>query len=222
MSLLVTLDIREDLAESLADLQRDLLDKTGLNARIAGDAEKFIKARGRETSTTEHRTANKLGATPTGHLADAYEAIESHSDADSATLLIPPASRLRAAFGTYDVEPKTGKFLTIPTHKDSYGRRAREFDDLFVMARPGKALMLARRASAEDDPESKLILRARPNQRRKSRDKDARIEVLYILLAKTTIPEDRDLIPFDDLKDEAIDSGQRYIDESIEAALTTS
>jgi hypothetical protein len=83
------------------------------DARIAGDAEIFLKKAGKQIAATQHRTANTLGATPTGHLGEAYEGIESSSGADKIELLIPGASRLRAAFGSYVVRPKNSKYLTI-------------------------------------------------------------------------------------------------------------
>lgn len=180
----------------LSALDGQLRDASGLHARIAGDAENFIKARGRQTSATEHRSANRLGATPTGHLADAYEAIEGVSDASAASLLVPRASRLRAAFGSYVLTPGPGrKFLTIPVNRAAYGKRAGEFTDLFALrAGPKKTLLLAR-------------------------DTGSGLEVMYVLAAKATMPADPDLIPIDDLTATAQDSAEAFLDEAIAATL---
>ena len=219
MSLTVTIDIGGGMKEALADLQGGLQDKAGLNARIAGESEKWIKGPGvaGRISAEQHRTAERLGANPTGHLADAYQAIESQSDEASARLLIPSGSRLRAAFGAYTITPGAGKkFLTIPVAAEAYGHRAGEFDDLFVMARPGKALMLARR---EEGNFQKGYQRARPNQNRKTRDRDANIKVLYLLLPSVDIKEDATLIPFPELEEVATLAAGDFIDDEIERSL---
>lgn len=198
MSLHVTLDLGENVSAAMNSLAVELRNPTGMYARIAGDAERFVKERGRLTALTEHRTAETLGAQPTGHLSEAYEGIESISDADAATLLVPSASRLRAAFGSYVLTPKNGsQYLTIPVAAPAYGHRAREFDDLFFM-RVGitGTPVLARRVSAE----AKRFTQA---------------EVMYVLVTESTIPEDRGLIPFDDLADEAADSAMEYIDDAL-------
>lgn len=199
----------------LTELREALGDSTGLNARVAGDAEKFLKREGPRIAADKHRTADKLGANPTGHLTEAYEGIEGISDANSATLLIPSASRLRAAFGTYVLTPKNAKFLTIPAHKDAYGKRAGEFDDLFFMrVGPRKTPVLARRVEGTED----RLLRARPYQRRDNR-RVAEAEILYVLARKAIIPEDPTLIPMDALSEEARDSAEAYLDELIERSL---
>ena len=65
-----------------------------------------------------------------------------------ADVLVPGASRLRAAFGPYtlDTPTATGKqAYTIPVSGDAYGHRAGEFTDLFpVRLGPQKTPFLAR------------------------------------------------------------------------------
>jgi hypothetical protein len=196
MSLRVDIDVTGLAAEDLAELSTRMQDAAGLHARIAGDAEIFVKERGKVTAAGEHRTANRLGAVPTGHLVDAYEAIEGVSSAQSASLLVPGASRLRAAFGRYVVTPKNGsKFLTIPVAREAYGKRAGEFEDLFFLrAGPRKTPLLARNAGLG-------------------------FQTMYVLVPKAEIPEDPNLIPFEDLGLEARDSAEAFIDEAIQAAL---
>lgn len=219
MSYRIEININED--SQLEDLRGAVLDKEGLHARIAGDAERFVKGPGvaGKISAEQHRTATRLGANPTGHLAEAYEGIESESDASNARLIIPSGTRLTAAFGKQVLVPKKSKFLTIPVDKDSYGKRAREFDDLFVLERPDKALMLARREDRVDDPNSKLALRSRAYKRGRAKDKDAGIEVLFLLLKSVEISEDKTLIPFEELEEVAALSADDFINEAVEAAL---
>jgi hypothetical protein len=197
MSLRVDIDVSGLDQADLAALGARMRDGAGLHARMAGDAEIFVKQRGKVTAAGEHRSASRLGAQPTGHLSDAYEAIEGTSTEASASLLVPRASRLRAAFGRYVITPKNGsKFLTIPVAREAYGKRAGEFDDLFFMrAGPKKTPLLAR-------------------------DVGRGFQTMYLLTPKADIPEDKNLIPFDDLAEEARDSAEAFIDEAIAATLS--
>jgi hypothetical protein len=167
----------------------------GLHARMAGAAERFLKAFGRTTSQTKHNTANRLGARPTGHLEDAYSRVESSSNEAAASLWIPGGSRLRAAFGSYTVRPTGGRqYLTIPVAAEAYGKRASEIPGLvFMRVGPTKTPLLARP------------------------DGD-RITTYYLLAKEATIPEDTGLIPFEDLYAEAADAAELYLLEE-EAAV---
>lgn len=165
-----------------------LASPAGLHARMAGAAERFLKAFGRKTRQTEHNTANRLGAKPTGHLEDAYSRVKSSSNEAAASLWVPGGSRLRAAFGSYTVRPTGGrKYLTIPVAEAAYGKRASDIPDLvFMRVGPKKTPRLAR-------PDGDRI-------------------TTYFLLAKeATIPEDPGLIPFDDLYAEAADAAELYL-----------
>jgi hypothetical protein len=92
------------------------------------------------------------------------------------------------------IRPKKSKYLTIPVAKDSYGKRAGEFGGnlIFLRVGPKKQAVLARR--------------------QKSTDESKPLEVLYILARESKIPEDRNLIPFEALADEALDSTEEYLD----------
>jgi hypothetical protein len=193
-ALRITLDISDRVSTELRAIADGLQDKAPLHAQIAADAEAFVKARGAATAASEHKTATRLGATPTGHLEDAYRAIEGQSSATEALLLVPAAGRLAAAFGPVTIRPKKSKYLTIPVAKDSYGKRAGEFGGnlIFLRVGPKKQAVLARR--------------------QKSTDESKPLEVLYILARESKIPEDRNLIPFEALADEALDSTEEYLD----------
>jgi hypothetical protein len=212
MSIRITLEIP---AGTYSDLAKNMENPAELHARVAGDTENYLKEFGRAIARNNHSTAQALGAQPTGHLADAYEAIEAISDSASVAVLVPSASRLRAAFGKYVLTPKNAKFLTIPANREAYGKRAGEFDDLFPMRTgPNKTLVLARRVEGSDN----INLRGRTNQRRASR-RITQAEVMYVLVAKATIPEDRTLIPFDDLPGVMENSALAFVDDAVDASL---
>ena len=188
----IEIDATDADMPTLRRLRTALAERGSLHARLAGDAEKFVKVRGAVTSRTEHRIANRLGAKPTQHLAKAYQAIESASNSEAAILRVPRASRLRAAFGDYVVRPGSGKkYLTVPVHPDAYGRRAGEFDDLFfVQVGPRMTAALARKLSTGEG-----------------------FEIMYWLTKSTRVREDPGLIPFEDVAAQMEDSTRLFYDE---------
>lgn len=180
-------------AAGLQRLRRALSRRSQLHARIAVDV--------LETVTTYvadlpfHKTATRLGAKPTNHLENVASRIESASDDKKAVIKIPRASRLRAAFGRYTVLPKEPrKFLTIPVAAESYGRSARSFSDLvFLRVGPKQTPVLARKPVG--------VKGSTP------------LNVLFILLRKAEIKEDRRLLNFDDMRDTAVQTSADYIEE---------
>ena len=97
--LTITIDI-QGLAESLADVQRlrgALNDRRGLHAHLAAFGENKLQKY--VASIKSHKTANRLGAKPTEHLAHTALGISSESDENQLRILIPRKTRLRAAFG---------------------------------------------------------------------------------------------------------------------------
>lgn len=212
MSVILQVTIQGVAPEFAGRLASALQNRSSLHAAMAMAAEKFVKDRGRATSATEHATANRLGGRPTNHLTRAYEAIESKSDPQGASLLIPSASRLRAAFGAYTVRPTgTRKYLTIPVHGDAYGKRAGEIPDLFFMRLgPRRTPVLARRVQA---PESQ-DLRARTGQRRAQR-RFTQAEVMYVLVKQVTQQADPGLIDFAGIQATANDTAEAWVDEIV-------
>lgn len=188
------IDIRDAARPMLARIRTGLKNSGRLHAKLAADAEAYIRRTGAEKSKSQHRTANTLGAKPTGHLAKAFAAIEGISTNDQAILRVPRASRLRAAFGDYVLRPGSGKkYLTIPAHPEAYGKRAGEFDDLFfVRVGPRQTPALARTSPNKDTA-----------------------EVMYFLTKAAKIPHDPTLIRFDLLAKEASDSVEQFIDDII-------
>jgi len=77
-----------------------------------------------------HRSAARLGATPTGHLEKSAAAIEAASDDQAALIRIPRRTGLGRAFADVTLRPGPGrKFLTIPAHQTTYGKSVRDFPD---------------------------------------------------------------------------------------------
>jgi hypothetical protein len=180
-------------AAGLQRLSRSIARRKQLHARIAVDVLENVQTY--VAGIPDHKTANRLGATPTNHLEKVTNQIEAASNETSATIKVPKASRLRAAFGDYLVKPKKPNgFLTIPVAAESYGRRARTFTDL-VALRVG--------------PKKTLIL-ARPKVGVKGKDS---LTVLYVLVKQAQIKQDPRLLNFDDMRDTALQSAGDFISE---------
>lgn len=191
---MIQISVKADADASGAMLLRmasGLKNRGALHARLAVGGEAFLKEAGLRISKNNHQTAEMLGAKPTRHLEKAYQSIESGSSDAAAVIRIPRASRLRAAFGDYVVRPGSGKkFLTIPVHKDAYGRRAREFDDLFfATVGPRMTPVLARKSSSGG------------------------METMYLLTKAAKIKHAPDLIPWDLLEDELRELVEEHLDD---------
>lgn len=106
--------------------------RRGLHAEIAGEAERLT--RGYLRGLNRHKSANRLGAEPTGHLEAASRSVESGSDDEQAYVRIPRSTGLFRAFQDFVIKPGPGRtYLTIPAHKKTYGRRAGEFELSFTI-----------------------------------------------------------------------------------------
>jgi hypothetical protein len=187
------IEIQDQAGPALARIRTGLTNLKPLNTRIAADAERFLKRSGKGIAAGQHNTASTLGARPTRHLEKAYQAIEGEGGAEQATIRVPRASRLRAAFGDYVVRPGSGKkYLTIPANKAAYGRRAGEFENLvFVRVGPRQTPALARKVRGRED----------------------RLEVMYFLTRAAKIKHEPTLINFQLLAEEARDSAQAFLDD---------
>jgi hypothetical protein len=193
MSLMIDIQISGEDATGISRITAALENRAPLHEKIARDAERFIKEFGNQKSQSEHRTSSALGARATGHLAKAYASIESQSDASEARLLLPRASRLRAAFGSYVLKPTRSKYLTIPVNRASYGRRAGELDDLtFLRVGPRKTAILARK------------------------DAQGNLETMYLLTTSVKISEDASLVPSAELAENAGISAEEFFDDLLQ------
>ena len=136
-----------------------------------------------------HRTASRLGAMPTGHLAEGAENIRMEKEGSRAVVVVPIPGITRA-FGGLHIRPTNRKALTIPINAAAYGVRAPELEDsgwhLFTLPSrqgPGAGILFGRR----DGMPSAVAL--------------------YLLRNSADIPQDRNLMPSDDEMGEAIAYG---------------
>lgn len=128
----------------------------------------------RRQGAARHATADRLGATPTGHIIKGAARVTSLSTADSASVSVPIAGISRA-FAPLTVRAKKASALTIPVAAASYGHRVREMKRLgWNVFRPkGKDFLMG------------------------SREGDETATLLYALRKQVTIRQDRSLLPSD-------------------------
>jgi hypothetical protein len=175
VSLQISLD-SETAARLLQRVRAGGADLAPLQARTALQAKNFSGDHLRKIAGTRHRTAERLGAAPTGHLSLASRRIESTSSRDFAELRFPADTGLGRAFRDMNIVPKkVGGWLTIPVHAAAYGKRAQEFPNLVCYPLgPRKTLVLATKVE------------------------NGIGEVFYVLAKKAKVKQDRDLLPSDE------------------------
>lgn len=157
----------------------------------------------RDLAQTRHDTANRLGASPSGFIAQAADAAGAAgvlvADEGGATLSLRHPTVARA-FGPVHIEPKRGKALAIPLAALAYNRRPREWDrsELFLWkSKTSGNAFLARRQA----------------------DKNAPLDLMYLLVRSVTQPQDRSLMPSDEgIAAAAVTGITRYIRRSLMAA----
>lgn len=131
MSFAIQLVATETASPVLRGLIGALEDGTDLHRAIAAEAEVLTRDHIVEASRTRHKTAESLGAQPTGYLERAAEGVSSTGEKDAAIVILAgDVGGFARAFGDVTITPKKGKFLTIPAKAAAYGKRAGEIDGL--------------------------------------------------------------------------------------------
>jgi hypothetical protein len=114
--------------EELQRFRNAVADRAPMHARMAVEAAQFT--RDYLISDTRHRTAERLGGTPTGFRAKNAKAVQARSDASQASVLIPRSTGLGRAFGDVIIRPGSGRtYLTIPAHQETHGKHVRDFPE---------------------------------------------------------------------------------------------
>lgn len=171
-------------------------DHSGLYESIADVAQESTRDYLREISSFRHKTANSLGAAPTGALEKAADRVTSASDEKSATVTVS-GSLFARAFRDITITPTSAKALTIPINAIAYGKRVGELEaqgwKFFRPRNPdAKPLLWATNPAGESMP-------------------------MYYLAAKVEQPQDRTLLPSDEELLEAARLGARNYLERLTA-----
>lgn len=91
-----------------------------LFSAVGNAVSKLINDHLKRIAPTHHKTADRLGATPTGHLE---KRTSFASDESSATVTIPIPG-INRAFKDLSIVPKDKPYLTLPLSSVAYGKRA--------------------------------------------------------------------------------------------------
>lgn len=166
----IEIKITDQATPILAELHRELTDRTGLHKYIGAAGEAGTRLHIRKAAQARHTTASKLGARPTGYLTKRAELVEGRGDKAGATVSITGAI-FKRTFGPVTVRPVAKKMLAIPMRAEAYGKRPGEFSDLFVFKSKQGRLFLARQAEP------------------------GKLHFLFLLKASVVLPQDRGLLP---------------------------
>ena len=138
----VNIKIDDQATPFLARVKRAVGKPVGLHTRIAGRVEVLVRDYIRTTGDTRHKTARRLGATPTLHYIRAAQTVKGKPTQSGAEITLR-GEIFNRTDRDVTVTAKASKYLTIPAHRLSYGRRAREVGGLrFGRCRGGKMALV--------------------------------------------------------------------------------
>lgn len=157
----------------LRQLKKALSDRRELNGRLAEAGKAFTRRWIRAAAPARHDTARALNATPTGYLTKRAADVDSASDNVGARVIVKGAI-FKRVMGPVDVLPKRAKMLTIPVSRESFGKRARNFRNVFIW-----------RSKKGGGNKTPFLARKRGRG----------IQLLFALVKKVTLPQDSGLLP---------------------------
>lgn len=189
----IRVDIADDVGPRLVQFINGLKSREGLHQSIGVRAGGLVKSHLIGLSQSRHKTAEALGASPTGHLGRAAESVSHEGNADGATVSVtsPGFSRVEKDL---QIRPVNGNWLTIPLNRLAYGQRVRETERALQVKlfRPGPK------------GAKKNVLAARGPQ--------GELTIFYALSKSVTLKRDRTLLPTDDeFRDAAIEGIKDYV-----------
>lgn len=137
-----------------------------------------------------HQSAASLGAAPTGFYERAADNVQQPEvEPEGVSVSIDQQGLAQRLFGG-DIAAKPGHWLTIPARAESYGKRAKEFDNLkFILFPSGLAALVDKDEKAHEGT------------------------VYYWLVRSVTQPPDPSVIPSEDeIFEPAVANARRYIE----------
>ncbi len=192
-ALSINIDFDRRAAPALKALLEDLDigERVDFFESLSDDLEIVTREHITKASQTRHKSAARLGAQPTGYLekiASSAEGVRGAASPGGVRLTLQ-GDIFKRAFGPVTVSASKAKALTLPMRAEAYGRRAREFNDLFVYKSKRGQAFLARSAGK------------------------GRIEFMFMLKKSVLLPQDRGLLPSEADYLRAVEkAARRYID----------
>ncbi len=181
----------EEVAKRLGDMFTPTMMKF-INKEVAYNAQEQTADHIAKASVSRHKTAQRLGAKPTGHFELApgrVRAIPPAWDETGATITIAGTPGILRAFAPVKVTAKKANNLTIPIHRIAYGKRVADMQaEGYKIFRPkGKKVLLG--------------------------TKDGETYPFYALKKSVTLPQDEGLLPTSEAyADKAIDVINAVVD----------
>lgn len=167
----ITLEFKGDTKLSQLEQEMKFPDKLEFADAVAANIEELTRKHISTAAQTRHKTAARLGATPTQYLLNKAASVEAIG-APGRVLLSVSGDIFKRTFSPVTVSAVNAKMLTIPVAAESYGKRAGEFVDLFVYKSKGGTgpAFLARRDGKT-------------------------MKFLFLLKRSVVLPQDRGLLP---------------------------
>jgi hypothetical protein len=169
-ALSINIAVTDKATPILAELHRELTDRTTLHKYIGAASEAGTRLHIRKAAQARHTTADRLKATPTGYLTKRAELVQGTGNKEGAEITVTGAI-FKRTFGPVTVRPRAKKMLAIPMRAEAYGKRPGEFGDLFLFKSKQGRLFLARQAG------------------------EGRLHFLFLLKSVVILPQDRGLLP---------------------------
>jgi len=148
LNIQVTLDGASEVDQVLQAIRNSLTSRAGMHQKMASYGQKITQDK--LIADTRHKSADRLGATPTNFRSKSADRVEAQFDEDEGRVVIPRDTGLGRAFGDVLIRPGSGrKYLTIPGHADTYGRPVKSFGDgelkfaIFKGQKPSPVLLFA-------------------------------------------------------------------------------
>lgn len=110
--------------EGVSRMLSEVSNKRGLHRSMSYDLSVMIAAHVRKASRTRHKTANRLGARPTGHIEAAARSVMPETKGNEIAVTIDSPGFKRVD-GPLTIRARNTPNLTIPVHAVAYGRRVR-------------------------------------------------------------------------------------------------
>lgn len=200
MSVGLTIDVKSaELTAKLDRLFNAVAHREELNANIGRRAKQLTVNHLNAIAQSRHKTAERLGASPSGHWGQAAEKTSFTADGEGATVSIAQPGIGRVAHDV-DILPGAGKkYLTIPAIAEAYNQRAYRVSGLHLIFRRRKGEK-ARVVGLGMGAASEIKYgRTRKDGTRKITQTASRLETVWYWLVKSVHQkQDRTLLPSDE------------------------
>ncbi len=184
---------------TLPDRVRTLLSKirdlSGLTAYCSDHVALLVRDHLTDVAGRRHATARRLGAEPTGFLADAAGSVVAAPEPRTVVVRVDSPG-VKRAYHDVAIKPKnSAKFLTVPIHALSYGRRASSVERLAA----ARLFVFA----DKDKDQALLAVRERAT---------GRLLPLYVLKRTVRQAQDPSLMPSEaEIQERLVSSAATYI-----------